>query len=239
MRGGITKEQDAQGRVRWRIRWYAADGRRRSESYRTLKQAERELRKRLDESEAGSLVVDRHRTLNDFLPEWQRAKQPNVKTRTWDSYAAHVALYVKPRLGGVRLAHVNAQAVQRFVDDLGLEGLSAKSVQNVHATLNLILVMAARYGYCQPPGRVELPRVRRAELAIPTPLEVEALAEAIDPRLSALVVLCGYAGLRQGGRAWPYAPRTWIGFVGASTWAEASTSRRGGGRRRSRAAAAG
>jgi integrase len=154
--------------------------------------------KAIDEAERGVRPIDQRTTLAEFLAEWVAATEASVKPRTWESYELHVRRHIEPRLGHLRLVQIDARAVQRFVDALARDGLAPKTVRSVHGTLSLVLGMAARYGLAGTAEGVRLPRVRRAELTIPTPLEVERLAEEIDPRFWAVVILCGYTAIRQG-----------------------------------------
>ena len=183
---------------RWRIRWWTPSGRRPSETYRLKAEAERALRRHIDEAERGVELVDRRMTLADFYPEWEAATRTAVKPRSWDAYSQHWSSWIEPSLGRQRLLAVDQRAVQRFVDSLTRKGLSPKTVRGVHGTLSLILRMAAGYGFARPVERVRLPRVERGELVIPTVGDVEVIAARIDPRLWALVRLCAYTGLRQG-----------------------------------------
>lgn len=56
----------------------------------------------------------------------------------------------------------------------------------------------ARRIAASPMVDVTLPKVERDEPRFPTPAEVATLADAIDPRYRALVVLGAYGGLRLG-----------------------------------------
>ncbi|HYX86876.1 MAG TPA: tyrosine-type recombinase/integrase [Gaiellales bacterium] len=183
---------------RWRIRWRTPSGRRPSETYRLKGEAERALRRHVDESERGVELFDRRMTLAQFYPEWEAATRSAVKPRSWEAYSQHWRTHIRPSLGHLRLVGIDGRAAQRFVDALARDGLSPKTVRCVHGTLYLMLRMGAGYGLCSSPDRVRLPRVEQRELTIPTPEQVERLAAMIDARLWALVRLCGYAGLRQG-----------------------------------------
>ena len=53
-------------------------------------------------------------------------------------------------LGRYRLAHIDAAACQRFVDELNRRGLAPKTVRGVYGTLSLVLGMARRDGLARP-----------------------------------------------------------------------------------------
>ncbi len=183
---------------RWRIRWRTQSGRRPSETYRLEKDAEKALRDRISEAERGVDNIDRKATLAQFIPEWEASTKTAVKPRSWQSYDQHVRDWIVPELGSHRLQGIDQRVVQRFVDRLTAKGLAPKTVRGIHGTLSLILKAAASYGLAQSVMGVRLPKITREEIIVPTPLEVEQIATAIDARMWAIVRLCGYAGLRQG-----------------------------------------
>jgi integrase len=196
VRGSIWQLEDE----RRRIRWYAAEGTRRQSTFRQKREAERELARRLNEAEQGVQPLNSKTRLGEFLGEWEEATKNSLKPRSWEVYDLHVRRYIKPRLGRAPLVSLDARAVQRFVDGLSRSGLSPRTVRGVHGTLSVILTAAVGYGVARPipRGIVRLPRIPVRRMLVPTPAQVEAIAARIDARLYALVILCAYAGLRQG-----------------------------------------
>jgi hypothetical protein len=122
VKGSVWQLPDGQWRIRWR-----QDGRRPSETYRLKDEAERALRKHIDDAQRGAALVDRRTTLRDFLPEWEAATKDSVKPRSWEAYDLHVRRYIRPRLGTLRLVEIDARQSQRFVDGLSRTGLSPKT----------------------------------------------------------------------------------------------------------------
>jgi integrase-like protein len=91
---------------RWIADWYGLDGRRVRQSFRTRDAAKKAERDGIDARERGQLPVDRHRTLSDFVHEWERAVRPSVRAQTWASYDTHRRLYIEPVLGQTPLAQL-------------------------------------------------------------------------------------------------------------------------------------
>jgi integrase len=90
-------------------------------------------------------------------------------------------------------------AVRSWVADLTTK-LSPASVHKAHQVLSKVLRSAVAAGLISknPAENVPLPRQERTEMRMLTPVEVQALADAMDPRYRALVITAAYTGLRIG-----------------------------------------
>jgi integrase len=132
-----------------------------------------------------------------------------VRTRSGDpykpsvvrSYRAALDLYVRPALGGMRLADVKRRHVQRLAERLVGDGLSPSSVRNALMPLRVIYRRALRddvvaVNPCEnldlPANRERRDRIVDAEAAAAL---VAALPTALDRALWATAL---YAGLRRG-----------------------------------------
>ena len=74
------------------------------------------------------------------------------------------------------------------------------TVVKAHQILSKVLACAVDDGMLpsNPCARVALPRIERKEMRFLTPHEISTLADAIDPRYRAAVMLGCYGGLRAG-----------------------------------------
>ena len=103
-------------------------------------------------------------TLADYLTHWLTgAASLKVRPRTLEGYEQHVRDHIAPALGRLTLAKLSAGHIQRMVSDLAASGLSAATVQRIHATLCNALADAEHKGTI---GRnvarfVDLARVER------------------------------------------------------------------------------
>ena len=105
-----------------------------------------------------------------------------------------------PHFGATPLAAITQPEVQAWVTDLTARGLAPATVVKAYQLLGRTLTaavnadMIARF----PCRAVRLPKIERDEMRFITPAEVARLADAIDPRYRALVLLGAYGGLRMG-----------------------------------------
>lgn len=198
MRGTVTRVEEG----RWVVRWRTPDGRRPQKTLRTKRAAERFLRDRVDEIELGIGYINPRATFADFWPEWSAATEQSVDVRTWESYEGHWRNHLEALVGAERLADADARMVQRVINTLN-QRKAPKTVRGVAGTLSSIIGMAAAQGRCRPLPRdkdrkPKLPQVKRRKLVIPTPLEVQSIANVIADPLRVMVLVCGTMGLRQG-----------------------------------------
>ncbi|WP_020580009.1 tyrosine-type recombinase/integrase [Actinopolymorpha alba] len=86
--------------------------------------------------------VDRNRlTVSEYLDAWIEAHAVEIKPKTLAGYRDNIRVYVKPRIGGMRLQAVRPATLSKLYRDLlesGGEGgrpLSQRTVDYVHAVL--------------------------------------------------------------------------------------------------------
>ena len=138
------------------------------------------------------------------VEEWARrwlAHRPDLRPRTRELYDGLLAHHILPRLGSVEIAKLSASQVRSWHAGLrGATGPGASTTAKAYRLLRAILNAAvADAMIVRNPCQVERAGVERApERPVPTIAEVEALAEAIAPRLRVLVLLASWCWLRQG-----------------------------------------
>ncbi|MDQ4098535.1 MAG: tyrosine-type recombinase/integrase, partial [Actinomycetota bacterium] len=90
--------------------------------------------------------------------------------------------------------------VREWIADLSTTGLSPATVRKAYSVLRRILEVAVESDVWarNPCAGVKAPAESRREMRFLTPDEVATLAEAMDPRYRALVLLACYGGLRWG-----------------------------------------
>jgi integrase len=109
-----------------------------------------------------------------------------------------------PRFGERAIGSITDFDVQQFKAELLASGLAPATVTKSLMTLSLILKAAVVNGYIarNPCATVKKPGDAPVEERIfLTPDELNALADGIDPRFRAMVLLAGYRGLRFGEAA--------------------------------------
>jgi integrase len=115
------------------------------------------------------------------------------------TYETEFRLYLRPLIH-TPIASIRPAELRQLVADLTDRGVGSRTVQLVHQTASRILRQALEDGLipANPAARVRTPKTERRAIRILTVEEVEALADAFDPRYRALVLLGAYAGLRFG-----------------------------------------
>jgi integrase len=105
---------------------------------------------------------------------------------------------VLPAFAGARLADLDTLAVREWLAGLVGGGLSAKRARKAHQILSQVLDAAVDGGKLarNAAAGVKLPTVQRREMHFLDAVQVEAIADAIDPRYSTLVRVAAYTGLR-------------------------------------------
>ena len=222
---------EARGEGCWRVRVFKGrdeNGKRQYVSVNvkgSRRDAERKLRKMLEEHDRGRLTVPSKLALGAFLDEWLAvAVKPRVRAATYGSYLVLVKTYVKPGLGMVRLDRLTAMDIQRWLNALaeqplrrqprksgerqGKNGeatptaLSARTRRAAFAVLRAALRQAVRWRVLpsNPSDEVDAPGKRPARsMKVLTAEQASTfLAGCKGERLEAFFVLALATGCRPG-----------------------------------------
>ena len=137
--------------------------------------------------------------LRDWGTQWWETTvnlRPSTRARDNATYRNHI----EPTFGAVPIASINHLAVRQWVAKLSASGLAPATVHKAYQVLSKILRSAVDADLLvgSPCDRVPLPRIERHEMRFLDPDGVARLANTIDPRYRALVLLGAYGGLRSG-----------------------------------------
>jgi integrase len=204
----IRRRQRADGHVVWQVLWRDPEGRQRSETKLTRREAERrdrEIRElrwqdRLDHVDAGA------EPLTDATDRWWlEHAEPNLARATLKSYAHILDCHLLPRLGDMPIRDIQPATVVALQRDLGAKGIGAATVHRTLMVLSSVMRHAVLCGRIDRnpvgPVRVKRPRRKRAIRPLP-PADIERLRSALlarDDQASAILVSAmAYAGLRPG-----------------------------------------
>lgn len=127
-------------------------------------------------------------------------KQQPHRPNTSRLYRRTLRLHVYPTIGDTSLAQLRRSDVQTIVGTLSANGYKPKTIENVVRLVRAICNAAVDDGIIpvSPCRRVTRPAVQQRHV-VPLPLDgVRRAADAISPRLRALVMLSLGTGLRQG-----------------------------------------
>ena len=189
----------------WQIRyWYTdATGRRRQrgETVPTKHEAERLLRRRLDEEEKGQVVSRKHRTLASYLEYWlEHFARPNLRALTVEKYEGYIRRSIVPHLGHMDLQRITPTQIQQLYTRLLRQPLSSTTVRQIHAILSGALGQAVKWRLLSfnPVDGVTAPPVAHHEPVVWTADELDKFCQGIaDHPFRPLFLTAICTGLRR------------------------------------------
>ena len=199
--GHIRRRKLDRGRTAYLARYRGPDGREHSKQFAKRSDAERFLAV-AEVTEADGSWVDPARgrmRLRDWLVQFQQAQQQALRPSTLARDEVYLRRHILPAFGDVPLARIRHEDVQTWVNELGAQ-LAPATVHKCHQILRKTLAAAVRSRLLprNPCEEVQLPRIRREEMRFIGPAEIRRLADTIDQRYRAFVLLGAYGGLRLG-----------------------------------------
>jgi integrase len=178
------------------------DGTRKTFYGNTRKEVAEKLAVLLHDQQRGMLTTDSNITMQEYLESWlEDTHKPTVRLSTYLNYRKLLKNYLIPGLGKVKLQRLTAQQVQAFYSKKIREGLSPKTVTNVHGVLHKALDNAVRWNIVvrNVCDAVTPPRVPRKELNFLTQEQAHVLLKEVKAhKLEALLALAITTGLRRG-----------------------------------------
>src|SRR5438270_14063909 len=132
-------------------RWVAAitveTGKRKKFYFEKKADALKKKNEALRELEQGTLAVGGQRKLGEFLMNWlENVHKENLRVSTYVKYRK-LAKYIVDELGEVWLQKLTPEQVQQFYAKKRKDGLSSKTVHEIHGLLHLALKHAVRWNY--------------------------------------------------------------------------------------------
>jgi integrase len=208
----VTKQENG----RWRARYRDPQGRARSRNFARKVDAE-DFLTRVSHSKLVGAYVDPAggRMLFDTWVERWEAGIVDLRPSTLARDIGYVNRYLIPTFGGVRLGEIDHAMVRGWVaelstrkrsrsknapDDAPVTTLSPATVVCAVGLMKKIMAAAVTAGLLpsSPCVGIKVPRIEREEMRFLGPSEITALADAIDKRYRAVVLLGAYGGLRVG-----------------------------------------
>jgi integrase len=159
-----------------------------------LSSVETEVRRGLWIDPGGAQVL-----FADWADEWTSTTvdlRPSSRVRD----LGYLRRYLLPHFGDMALGEIDHMAVRVWVAELNASGLAPSTVTKAGQMLRKVMRTAVQAGLLpsSPCEGIKLPRIERTEMRFLTTVEVDALADAMDPRYRAAVLLAAYGGLRAG-----------------------------------------
>ena len=131
---------------------------------------------------------------------WEREHLERIGHNTAETYKAPLRR-IRDQFSGYGVEEIEAYQIQAFLNGLGKQGFSKRSVQMHRDILNMIFNAAIVSGKLRfnPVSAVKVPRglpQKRREL--PEDAAIEAVKNSADVPFSMFAMICLYAGLRRG-----------------------------------------
>lgn len=199
----IEKKLTAKGKVRYRVRWWQ-DGRR-CERWSPTLVAARGIKTQAEADALAGVAIDPRsgaRLLNDYFEEWLAGRIVKGRPLTPATRLGYDRLWkrtIRPGLGRSQLRAIRPEHVRAWHGEVtGRAG--ADQAAKAYRLLRAVMTTAEadeliRLSPCRIRGGGQEHSAERP--MVPTALVLE-LADAIDERYRALVLLAGFGGLRTG-----------------------------------------
>jgi integrase len=135
--------------------------------------------------------------LGEWAERWY-ATTAALRPTTRRDYRKLLDLEILPTFAAAPIASIDALAVREWLAALAAGGLGPKRVGKARAVLSQLLDAAVEGGKLSRnvAAGVKPPKVQCAEMCFLDAGQVEALADAIDPRYATLIRFGAYSGLR-------------------------------------------
>ncbi len=164
--------------------------------------AEQYLNEKLREKYLGDYSELSKILLTNHMKEWlDKEAKTRVKAKTYQNYADLVNYYIEPALGEIMLSDLSAVQIKDLYNEMIEDGLSPKTVKNVHGVLSNTLKQAVIWGRLRknPAEQVTLPRKQNKEMPVLSKKQsVQFLEEIVYSKWKALFSLLITTGMRPG-----------------------------------------
>ena len=145
-------------------------------------------------------------TVSQWLESWlYDVKKGTVRQNTWEFYRGLVNTCIKPNIGKITLAKLQASDLRKLYSTLQANGLSPARIHHVHVTINNALTVATDDGVlptnvCQKKSVREKakPPDTKSEKFVLSQAQVMTLVGSLDGWWKMLVLLGWSTGMRMG-----------------------------------------
>jgi integrase len=153
-------------------------------------------------------------TFSTTAVRWLATKQATKRPSTADLYATELRTQVLPAFASMPLPDITRRDIQEWVNTLAASGLAPATIRHAYrAVFKSVLNDAIDDGLLarSPCHRIELPAAAVPVIEPLTPAQILTLADRIDPRYRAMVLLAAGCGLRWSEAAGLTADRIHLG----------------------------
>lgn len=145
----------------------------------TQKDVRQKLQRIAKELDEGTYFEPIKLTVKAWLETWLKDYLGSVKRGTVANYTQHVKNHIIPALGAVKLSALQPPQIQHLYNDMLANGLSPKTIKNLHGCFHKALATAVRMGYIRtnPAEGCILPRITQKEIR---PLDTPEIADFLN-----------------------------------------------------------
>jgi integrase len=195
---------------RWLVRYYGEAQRRYAVTVKgTRKEAERELRRRLDALDLGTHVDPNRMTTGEWLTRWLATVAEEISPKTHERYGELVRHFLIPALGGLPIAKLAPTHIQDCYTALASGGrrdgkpggLSRQTRRHLHRVLHAALARAVEQQIIirNPAAAMRLPKVERAPMTTLSPKQSRQLLDGLrHSHIYWPALLATSTGMRRG-----------------------------------------
>ncbi|KAA0788656.1 site-specific integrase [Bacillus sp. BPN334] len=169
--------------------------------YKTKKEAEKDVAKKITELNEGIFVEPSKLTLKDYLVQWLEIKRMSLERNSYVSYYNNVTHHVIPSIGMIALHKLNVMDIQKCYKSALDTGISNNSLIQLHRVLKTALNLAVKQNIISrnPAQFVELPKKEKSPIQTWTEEEVKRfLLHSQDSRYHIAYLLVITTGMRLG-----------------------------------------
>jgi integrase len=201
-RVSIHARQLKSGKKAYDVKLRRPNGKQYTRSFRSLREAQEYQRVELSSHLRGSWADSSGSglQLSEYAREWLELKV-ELRPRTIELYEWLLRVHIVPALGATRLHSISPQMVRRWHASLRASSeVGGSTAAKAYRLLHAVLATAVEDELLRRnPCAVRRAGIERAaERPVATIDEIAALADAIEPRYRATVLLAAWAGLRYG-----------------------------------------
>lgn len=197
--GEGTIRQRADGR--WEARISLPDGGRKSLYGKTRKEVQDKLRQAKRKVESGIDLTKDKITVRQYLEQWLKDIEPNLRPSTHANYASYCRNHLIPSLGAIRLGELRAPQVNNTLRNMAEKGLSARTRNLARSILRKALNDAIDADYLTSNAAEKARPARQETTPVEplTPKQVQTLlSHTRDHWYGPLIHTAIGTGLRQG-----------------------------------------
>ena len=180
---------------------YRLDGRQCAVYGQTKAEAKAKLAARMTEIEQGVCIERTDLTLEEWGWEWLKTfKEGKIRHSTMNNYEIDFRMHIVPFIGHIKLKDLTALHIQRTYTQAQKDGLSPKSVRNIHGLIHGMLDKALSLDMVRKnvSEACELPVIEKAEMHTLSDAELRQFLEiAKDDPFYLMYYVDFFTGLRE------------------------------------------